>query len=190
MIKDYQDQVLQIKKDLDEKKRAIKNNRLYNEGGKADMIREAVKQANEKIQALKAEFYQKKEARIAELRSSLFGIGHKLGATPADKEIKMLSYRDAVSRAEALLVGVDTGLGLNGGKAKEALGKALVKAERMGDALMIQALGFVAKNNGLNSVAAAVAKSNGYGEEFAELLDLEAPIGDKPERYIFSLASF
>lgn len=188
MIDEYLEKVTQIKNSLDQKKRSIMSDKQFSNGGKADLIRIAVREANEKISSLKAEYEKRKSDRITEIRSFLYTLGHKSYSTESDKQMKMMSYRDAVSRVETMIQGMSSGLG--GGKAKETLFKAARNAEQMGDSVMLQAIGFVAKQNGLNDVAGAVARESGDGEIFDELMALESKQdGLSKERLAFNLAS-
>lgn len=131
--------------------------------GRGGQIREVREAANKKLAALRADSVGEVNARRESLRSQLFGLGHRLSATESEKIATVMSYRDALFRAEAF-------------ETPDAALKALLRSRAIGDHQLAMAIATISHERGWHGVVDSfVADSQGMASTLGELRSLEEP---------------
>lgn len=161
MIKEYEARAAELRKQFQQKRAAIQNNKNLSENGRANEIRQLANQTNAKLQELKTEFQTERKTRIEDLNGSLWSLGHKLSASENEKLMKQQQYRDAITKAETA-------------KNAKELKTMMSRAQQLNDSLSMRAISFVARNEGVHDVARAGLDEDSRAQ-YDELRSLENP---------------
>ena len=128
----------------EEKVARIRSNRDLSDQAKQRMLREVHEEASREHNRLVTEAREAQEAAVRSAERLVLGISYPERATPSEKAMISLSYRDARSRAEGAAADTEN---------QGALEDLLIRAEQSGDVQLAEAAYHVAVLRGARRVA-------------------------------------